>query len=99
MNDVFDLWDLPAASEVALIAGWHQWADAGNVSSGLPQYLIDTLEARKIGVIQPEGFYLFQMPGTHHFFRPEIKLRKATSSRSRSAKTSSTTGAMATKGW
>ena len=76
MNDVFDLWDLPTASEVTLIAGWHQWADAGNVSSGLPQYLIDTLEARKIGEIQPEGFYLFQMPGTHHFFRPEIKLKE-----------------------
>ncbi len=76
MNDAFDLWDLPTASEVTLIAGWHQWADAGNVSSGLPQYLIDTLDARKIGEIQPEGFYLFQMPGTHHFFRPEIKLKE-----------------------
>ena len=76
MTDAFDLWDLPTASEVALIAGWHQWADAGNVSSGLPEYLIQTLEARKIGSIQPEGFYLFQMPGTHHFFRPEIKLKE-----------------------
>ena len=75
MNDSFDIRELPTNDEVYLIAGWHQWADAGNVSSGLPQYLIDTLEARKIGEIQPEGFYLFQMPGTHHFFRPEIKLK------------------------
>jgi len=30
-----------------MIAGWHQWADAGNVSSGLPRYLIEQTHARK----------------------------------------------------
>lgn len=76
MNNVLDLWERPPERKMTLIAGWHQWADAGNTSSGLPQYLINTLLARKIGTIRPEGFYLFQMPGTHHFFRPEIKLKE-----------------------
>jgi len=40
----------------------------------MPQYLIDQTSARRIGEIKPDGFYLFQIPGTHHFLRPEIKL-------------------------
>jgi len=74
MNDLVELWEIPTAEEICMIVGWHQWADAGNVSSGLPQYLIDRTDARKIGEIKPDGFYLFQIPGTHHFLRPEIKL-------------------------
>lgn len=74
MNDLVDLWEKPAAEEIYMIAGWHQWADAGAISSGLPQYLIDHTNARKIGEIKLNGFYLFQIPGTHHFLRPEIKL-------------------------
>jgi len=58
-----------------MIAGWHQWADAGSISSGLPQYLIDHTDARKVGEIKPDGFYLFQLPATHHLLRPVIKLQ------------------------
>jgi proteasome assembly chaperone (PAC2) family protein len=64
----------PKADEIYMIAGWRQWADAGEISSGLPQYLIDLTGAKKIGEIDPYDFYLFQIPGTHHFLRPEIKL-------------------------
>jgi proteasome assembly chaperone (PAC2) family protein len=85
MNDLVELWEKPTADEIHMIVGWHQWADAGAVSSGLPQYLIEQTGARKIGEIKPDGFYLFQIPGTHHFLRPEIKLdegyRKELSSR------------------
>ncbi|MCB9078742.1 MAG: PAC2 family protein [Anaerolineaceae bacterium] len=74
MRDVVDLWTIPQAEELYMIAGWHQWADAGAISSGLPQYLIQYTGASKIGEIKPKGFYLFQIPGTHHLLRPEIKL-------------------------
>ncbi|MBM4466982.1 MAG: hypothetical protein FJ014_15750 [Chloroflexi bacterium] len=74
MNDLVELWEKPVADEIHMIVGWHQWADAGAVSSGLPQYLIDQTGAGKIGEVKPNGFYLFQIPGTHHFLRPEIKL-------------------------
>lgn len=74
MNTAYQLWAQPKAEEIYLLAGWHQWADAGNVSSGLPEYLIDHVDARQIGEIRDDGFYLFQVPGTHHFLRPEIKL-------------------------
>jgi predicted ATP-grasp superfamily ATP-dependent carboligase len=58
-----------------MIAGWQQWADAGAVSSGLPLYLLEQTQARKIAEIDPDGFYLFQIPGTHDLFRPMVKLQ------------------------
>jgi len=74
MDDLVELWEKPASKEKYMIAGWHQWADAGDVSSGLPQYLVDQTGARKIGRIKPDGFYLFQLPGTHHLLRPHVKI-------------------------
>lgn len=74
MEELVELWETPLATETYMIAGWHQWADAGECSSGLPAYLIRQTEARKIGEIKPDGFYLFQIPGTHHLLRPEVRL-------------------------
>jgi len=74
MDDLVNIWEKPNADELYMIAGWHQWADAGSISSGLPEYLINRTDAKKIGEIAPDGFYLFQIPGTHHLLRPEIKL-------------------------
>lgn len=76
MDELVKLWEKPLAGEKYMIAGWHQWADAGSVSSGLPEYLIGHTRAKKIGEIQPHGFYIFQVPGMHHFLRPEIKLEQ-----------------------
>jgi proteasome assembly chaperone (PAC2) family protein len=73
MSDIINLWEQPQADEVYMIAGWHQWADAGSVSSGLPQYIIQQTKAREIGEIRPDGFYLFQFPGTHDLVRPMVK--------------------------
>ncbi len=75
MNDLIDLWERPAAAR-HMIAGWGQWADAGEVSSGLPQYLIEHTQAKRIGHIKPDRFYLFQIPGTHHLLRPVVKLEE-----------------------
>jgi proteasome assembly chaperone (PAC2) family protein len=74
MDELVELSEIPVADEIYMIVGWHQWADAGAISSGLPEYLIELTAARKIGEIRPDGFYLFQVPGTHHLLRPEIKL-------------------------
>lgn len=74
MSNHINLWDTPTANDVYLIAGWRQWADAGAISSALPEYLIDLLSAEKIGEINSEDFYLFQVPGTHHLLRPVINL-------------------------
>jgi proteasome assembly chaperone (PAC2) family protein len=75
MNALFEVWERPSLAKY-MIAGWHQWADAGAISSGLPQYLIDQMHAKKIARIRPVGFYLFQLPGAHHFLRPVVTLEE-----------------------
>ena len=35
MDERVYLWETPTASEMIMVAGWHQWADAGSISSGL----------------------------------------------------------------
>lgn len=73
MSDAVELWERPKADRMYMIVGWRQWADAGATSSGLPQYLIQQMDARQIGTIKPDGFYLFQIPGTHDLVRPVVK--------------------------
>lgn len=72
MTQPFELWDKADAKDIVMIAGWRQWADAGSISSGLPQYLIQLTHAKHIGIMAPDGFYLFQIPGTHHLLRPVV---------------------------
>ena len=57
-----------------LIAGWkRQWSDGGEISSGLPRYLIDQVKAKCIGEMGlqvAKMCYPFQVPGTHDMYRP-----------------------------
>lgn len=76
MTNALEILTKPFADSIYMIAGWHQWADAGAVSSGLPYYLINHLKAEKIGEIKADGFYLFQIPGTHHLLRPDVKFEE-----------------------
>jgi len=76
MTDAIEIWEKPQAKEIHMIAGWRQWADAGRVSSGLPEYLIQLMGARQIGRIIPDGFYLFQVPGTHDLLRPVVNFNE-----------------------
>jgi proteasome assembly chaperone (PAC2) family protein len=71
-----DLWEEPRARNIYMIIGWRQWADAGSVSSGLPEYLVKHTHARQIGTIPPDGFYLFQLPGTHDLLRPVVRFER-----------------------
>ena len=73
MTDELDLWEIPQAEEIYMLAGWKQWADAGSISSALPHYVIKRTGARKIGEIRSDGFYIFQVPGTHDLVRPVVQ--------------------------
>jgi proteasome assembly chaperone (PAC2) family protein len=73
MTDAVELWERPRSAEITMLVGWRQWADAGSISSGLPGYLIKQADARQIGKIRSDGFYLFQVPGTHDLVRPVVK--------------------------
>lgn len=73
MSKAVEIWEKPKAERIYMLAGWRQWADGGSISSGLPQYLINQTKAEKIGEIRSDGFYLFQIPGTHDLVRPVVK--------------------------
>ncbi|MBI4926346.1 MAG: PAC2 family protein [Anaerolineae bacterium] len=76
MADTLEILEIPEAKEVVMIVGWRQWADAGSVSSELPRYLVKRTHARRIGRIRPDGFYQFQIPGTHDLVRPVIEFQE-----------------------
>jgi hypothetical protein len=76
MSDAVEITETPVAKKIDMLAGWRQWADAGSVSSGLPLYLVQKLGARKIGSLRPDGFYIFQIPGTHDLVRPVVKFNQ-----------------------
>ena len=73
-DELLVLYEKPSAQY--MIAGWRpQWSDGGEISSALPQYLIDKLGARKIGEMGKSismMCYPFQVPGTHDAFRPGV---------------------------
>lgn len=73
MNDLVNIQEIPQAAEMVMIAGWRQWADAGSISSGLPEYLIELTEAKLIGEMNSDSYYLFQLPATHHLLRPLVR--------------------------
>lgn len=71
-----EFWKKPESDEVYMLVGFRQWADAGSVSSGLPEYIIQKTRAESIGRIRPDGFYLFQVPGTHDLMRPVVRFNE-----------------------
>ncbi|MGJ3237984.1 MAG: PAC2 family protein [Anaerolineae bacterium] len=73
MNSALNLREIPQHETMYMLIGWRQWADAGSISSGLPKYLAQETNARKIGTIKPDGFYIFQFPGTHDLARPVVR--------------------------
>jgi proteasome assembly chaperone (PAC2) family protein len=75
MSETLNITEVPKAKKMYMIVGWRQWADAGSISSGLINYLIQQTNAQKIGSISPDGFYIFQIPGTHDLVRPIIKFK------------------------
>lgn len=73
-DELLNLDSKPVAKQ--LIAGWRrQWSDGGEISGGLPRYLIGKLGATQIGEMGPEVSklcYPFQVPGTHDTYRPRV---------------------------
>lgn len=73
-DDLVTFQEKPSAQY--LIAGWRrQWSDGGGISGGLPRYLIDKLDAKKIGEMSKtvsDMCYPFQVAGTHDTFRPLV---------------------------
>jgi proteasome assembly chaperone (PAC2) family protein len=63
----------PHLDHATLVLALTGWMDGGDVSTGTVQRLIDLLGAKPIGHIDPEPFYIYNLPGSMEvaaLFRP-----------------------------
>lgn len=61
----------------SMVIGLSGWMDGGNVSTGTIEYLRQALQAEQVGWIDPNGFFLYYMPGameTAAMFRPHVQI-------------------------
>jgi len=64
----------PAGTMILAFSGW---MDGGDVSTGTVERMIELLDAQPVADIDPDGFYILNMPGSMEvsaLFRPEIDI-------------------------
>ncbi|MFC1671742.1 proteasome assembly chaperone family protein [Planctomycetota bacterium] len=69
---------IPELDSPNLLMGFTGWMDGGDVSTGTIRYLVDKLEAEEFAHIEPEGFYLYNLPGpmdVSALFRPYVRIQ------------------------
>ncbi|UCD27575.1 MAG: PAC2 family protein [Planctomycetota bacterium] len=67
----------PQLNEGRMILAFTGWMDGGDVSTGTVEWLVNTLGAQKAAKIDPEGFYIYNFPGSMEMsalFRPFTKI-------------------------
>lgn len=67
----------PRLSKPRLVMGLSGWMDSGDVSTGTIKYLRKKLEAEQFAHIEPQGFYIYNFPGSMDIsalFRPNTKI-------------------------
>ncbi|HOZ47210.1 MAG TPA: PAC2 family protein [Candidatus Hydrogenedentes bacterium] len=67
----------PDVKNPCLIMGFSGWMDGGDVSTGVIEYLTTKLGARAFAVIDPDPFYLLNVPGPMEIaalFRPHARI-------------------------
>ncbi|MHC4445067.1 MAG: proteasome assembly chaperone family protein [Planctomycetota bacterium] len=69
----------PNLNEGRMILAFSGWMDGGDVSTGTVEWLIDNLDTQKVAIIDPEGFYIYNFPGSMEvsaLFRPFTKIEE-----------------------
>lgn len=75
-QDSLITFDSPKLDNGAMLLAFSGWMDGGEVSTGTVKHLLSTLETRKIAEIDPEGYYIYNFPGTMELasvFRPHVR--------------------------
>jgi proteasome assembly chaperone (PAC2) family protein len=70
--------DSPKLRDGTMILAFSGWMDGGNVSTGTVEWLGKALDARRIAHIEPEGFYIYNFPGSMDIsalFRPNACIK------------------------
>ncbi len=67
----------PALDRATLVLAFSGWMDGGDVSTGTVRRLVDLLGAEPVAEIDPEPFYIYNIPGPMEvaaLFRPAVKI-------------------------
>lgn len=68
----------PRLRDGQMILAFSGWMDGGSVSTGTVEWLGKSLKARPVARIAPEGFYIYNFPGSMEIsalFRPHTEIR------------------------
>ena len=75
-HDSLMTFDPPTLDNGSMLLAFSGWMDGGEVSTGTVNHLMSTLDTRKVAEIDPEGYYIYNFPGTMELasvFRPNVK--------------------------
>ncbi len=64
-------------ADSTLVLAFSGWMDGGDVSTGTVMRLVDLLEAESVAELDPEPFYIYNVPGpmeVAEIFRPHIEI-------------------------
>jgi proteasome assembly chaperone (PAC2) family protein len=70
--------DKPQLTDGRLVIGFTGWMDGGDVSTGSIDWLVRELDTDKVAEITPEGYYIYNFPGSMEVasvFRPEARIK------------------------
>ena len=75
--EILRILECPRLEQATLVLAFTGWMDGGDVSTGTVNRLVHLLEAPTIASIDPEPFYIFNLPGSMEFtalFRPAVNI-------------------------
>lgn len=76
-KELLKIRETPPLDRATLVLAFTGWMDGGDVSTGTVNRLVHLLGARPIATIDPEPFYIYNVPGsmeTAALFRPEVEV-------------------------
>lgn len=76
-GDALKIHARPAIEDARMVLGLSGWMNGGDVSTGSVGHLIRALKAMPLAEIAPEGFYIYNFPGSMEvsaLFRPHTKI-------------------------
>jgi proteasome assembly chaperone (PAC2) family protein len=76
MPDQLKLLNPPKLADATLLLALTGWMDGGSVSTGTVKQIMGRREVRRIGMIDPDEFYIYNFPGGMEvaaLFRPHVK--------------------------
>ncbi len=71
------LFETPQLDESSMILAFSGWMDGGEVSTGTVERIGEAFDARRVGIIDPEPFYISNFPGpmeVSSLFRPHVAI-------------------------